>query len=156
MNDPLEPAPQPALEAALERIESIRVELPAPGALEYSFIGDVLEDPRARLSELFERLWRMVSSYADVRTPAACTIVAWSGDLRSAMSTRAGPLLLQKHTQAVAKDLANRTQWLRILIASTAVVTSVASATANPLAIPSAFRAGWKLVAELETLLGAA
>lgn len=144
------------LEAALERIESIRVELPAPGAVEYSFIGDRLEDPRARLSALFERLWRTVSNYVDVRTPAACTTVAWRGDVRSAVSAWAGPQLLQKHTQAVARDLAIRTQWLRILIASTAVVTTVAAAAANPLAIPSAFRAGWKLAGELEALLGAA
>jgi hypothetical protein len=143
------------LEAALQRIESIRVELPKPGAVEYSLLGGMLEDPRARLSELFERLWRTVSKYADVRTPAACTIVAWRGDVRSAVSAWAGPQLLEKHTEAVAKDLANRTQWLRILIASTAVVTTVAAATANPVAIPSAFRAGWKLVEELEAVLGA-
>ena len=116
----------------------------------------MLEDPRARLSGLFERLSRTVSKYADVRTPAACTTVAWRGDFRSAVSARAGPQLLQKHTQAVAKDLATRTQWLKILIASTAVVTTVAAATANPVAIPSAFRAGWKLVGELEAMFGAA
>jgi hypothetical protein len=143
------------LEAALQRIEGIRVVLPAPGAVEYSFVGDMLEDPRARLAELFDRLWRVVSKYADVQTPAACTTVAWSGNLRSAVSTLAGPLGLQEHSRAVANDLATRTQWLRILIASTAVVTSVAAATANPVAIPSAFRAGWKLVSELEAVLGA-
>jgi hypothetical protein len=143
------------LEASLQRIQSIRLELPARGAVEYSFIGDLLEDPRARLSALFDRLWRMVAHYADVRTSAACTTVAWHGHVSSVVSAGADPVLLQSHSRAVAKDLVRRTQWLRILIAATAVVATVAAATANPVATPSAFRAGWKLVGELETVLGA-
>jgi hypothetical protein len=145
------------LEAALQRIESIQVELPVPqrsGAVEYSFIGDVLEDPRARLAELFERLLRTVSRYADVRTPAACTTVGWRGGITTAANTFAGLEGLRAHAQAVTEALARRTQWFRILIASTAVVTTVAAAAANPLSIPSAFRAGWKLVGELENVLG--
>ena len=144
------------LEAVLQRIESIRVELPAPpgsGAVEYSFIGDALEDPRARLAELFGRLLRTVSQYADIRTPVACTTVGWNGGVTTAAKSLAGPEGLRAHSQAVTEALARRIRWFRILIASTSVVTTVAAAIANPVSIPSAFRAGWKLVRELESVL---
>lgn len=140
----------PDLEDALNRIQSIRVE---PGAVEYSFIGDLLGDPRARLAELFEKLWRTVSQYADVRTPSACTTVAWGGNVATAVDRMASRAALAEHSRTVAKSIARRTQWLRILIASTAVAARVAAATANPVWIPSAFRAGWKLVRELEAVL---
>ena len=153
MTDPNEAA----LDTALQRIEGIRIEsLPTQttGAVEYSFIGDLLDDPRARLAELFEKLWRQIAGYADVRTSVACTTVAWRGNIETAVSGMATRAALQEHSQTVAKNIVRRTQWLRILIASTAVATRVAAATANPVAIPSAFRAGWKLAAELETVLG--
>jgi hypothetical protein len=146
------------LKAALERIEGIRVEPPAPeraGAVAYSWVDDLVEDPRARLEELLDQLWRRVSKYADVQTSAARTSVGWSGSVRSAVSSMADPKGLEEHSLTVASDLAKRTQWLRILIASTAVATSVAAASANPAAVPAAFRAGWKLVGELKAVLNA-
>jgi hypothetical protein len=145
------------LEAALQRIESIRVDLPAPqgsGAVEYSFIGDTLEDPRARLAELSERLLRTVSQFADIRTPVACTTVEWNGGVTTTANSFAGLEGVRAHVQAVTEALARRIRWFRILIASTSVVTTVAAAIANPVSIPSAFRAGWKLVGELESVLG--
>jgi len=147
------------LEAALQRIESIRVELPVPDRscpVEYSFIGDALEDPRGRLAELFERLLRTVSQYADIRTSSACTTVGWNGGVTTAAKRLAGPEGLRLHDRAVTEALARRIRWFRILIASTSVVTTVAAAIANPVWVPCAFRAGWKLVGELETVLGSA
>jgi len=147
-----------SLEAALQRIEDIRLEEPTPqraGAVEYSIVGDALEEVRARLEELFARLWRMVASYADVRTPAACTQMAWGGNVSSSVSVWAGAEGLRAHREVVAKDIVRRAQWIRILIASAAVAVTVSAASANPVAIPSAIGAGRKLVRELEAVLGA-
>lgn len=132
------------LEAALQRIESIRVELPVPDGscpVDYSLMGDALEDPRARLAELLERLLRTVSQYADIRTSAACTTVGWNGGVTTAAKSLAGPESLRLHDRAVTEALARRIRWFRILIASTSVVTTVAAAIANPVWVPSAFRA---------------
>ena len=144
------------LEAAVLRIESIRVEAVVPhGAAEYSLLDDLLQDPGGELAGLLDRVYRQLKNYSDVSTPAAHTVVAWGGDIKSATVAEAGPESLCNHAAAVAKAVAARTQWLRVLIAATSVAATIAAATTNPAATPAAFRAGWKLAGELKAVLGA-
>lgn len=144
-----------SLEDALQRIESIRVETAPAGAVAFGIIEDVIGDPRARLGELMDSLWKSVASYADVETPAARTRASWGGDIATVVKLSASPEDLRSHRQTVVAVIAWRTNLFHIAIAATTVLRSLALATLTPTAIPSAFRAGWKLATELESVLGA-
>jgi hypothetical protein len=132
------------LDAALSRIEGIRIDT---AHVSYGLIDELLEDPRKRIAELLEGLWRGIANYAVIETAGARTTVSWTGDFSTVASHS-----FQEHAMAVDRILTRRVNFLRIFTAATALAASITAATANPLAIPAAFRAGWKLVTELERI----
>ena len=127
------------LEAILSRIEKIDPVKATPAGLDYGmFDGDIT----TRLRDLFTRLWKAVSSYADVETPAGRTVVSWTGDVSTTVKNARS---IEAHKQALDAALGRRTALLRILIAGLAVAT----VPANPFAL-------LKLAKELEAAVNLA
>src|SRR5207302_2768884 len=91
------------LDAVLSRIEGIRI-APTPisgAAVSYGFFGDVLKDPRGRMAELLDSLWRKITHYSDIETAQARTQIGWTGDFSTAVTRDATHENLQEHARAV-------------------------------------------------------
>lgn len=126
------------LEAILYRIQNIDPTKSSPAAVDFGvFDGDLT----AHLGDLLNQLWRAVSNYADVETPAAHTIVSWTGNV---VTTVANPKAIEAHSAALAQALSRRTTLLRILIATLALV----AVPSNPFAL-------LRLTKEIEAALNA-